>query len=432
MKRSYPVKNKRSLRENLQHILPLMYDDVMQFKKVVTSRPLAKDILHAMRITGKPLRYAMELGETAFKSDAYKICFDEIKNTVELMGEIHDADVMIPEIELQVKEMTLFNSTVQVLKERVSVAGLRSIITDLKSKRKSMYDELCLKLNDWEENNFRAKLIDSMEINHEQAHPAKKTKPQIITSKLLSSFQSLIHGMSTKIGAINEPPFFNNLSSKIGDSPENVKANREAFFGTLGITGEQLAVPHQVHSSNIQIINKPGFYDNTDGLITQAKNVFLVVSTADCFPVLIYDKSKEVCAAIHSGWRGTEKNIAGKALEIFKEKFGSMPEDILVYIGPGISSKHFEVGEDVAAMFDPKYVEIRDERYYVNILANVLEQLKAAGVAADQIEYSRKCSFAEIDYLHSYRRDKERSGRMFSVIGMRDSLDSSDSSNLSD
>ncbi len=109
-----------------------------------------------------------------------------------------------------------------------------------------------------------------------------------------------------------------------------------------------------------------------------------------------------------------------------------MPEDILVYIGPGISSKHFEVGEDVAAMFDPKYVEIRDERYYVNILANVLEQLKAAGVAADQIEYSRKCSFAEIDYLHSYRRDKERSGRMFSVIGMRDSLDSSNSSNLSD
>jgi YfiH family protein len=426
MKRLYPVKNKRSLRENLQHILPMMYDDVMQYKKVVTSRPLAKDILHAMRITGKPLRYAMELGETAFKSVAYKKSFDEIKNTVELMGEIHDADVMIPEIELQVKEMTLFNSTVHVLKEWVSVAGLKSIITDLKTKRKSMYDELCLKLNDWEENNFRAKLIDSMGVNHEQAHAAKKAKPHIITSNLFSSFPNLIHGMSTKIGAVNEPPFFNNLSSKIGDNPENVKTNREAFFGSLGITEEQLAVPHQVHSSNIKVIDKPGFYDNTDGLITQAKNVFLLISTADCFPVLMYDKSKQICAAIHSGWRGTEKNIAGKALEILKDKFSSVAEDIVVYVGPGISTKHFEVGEDVASMFDPKYVEIRDERYYVNILANVLEELKAAGVKSNQIEYSRKCSFAEIDYLHSYRRDKEKSGRMFSVIGMRDSSDLSD------
>lgn len=416
MKRLYPVKNKKSLRENLLRILPLMFDDVMQYKKIVASRPMAKDILHAMRIAGKPLRYAMELGETAFgKSDGsdFGNCYGEIKDTVELMGEIHDADVMIPEIELQLKEIRLFNSTVPVIKERISTAGLRSIMADLKSKRKTMYGELCIKLNDWEENNFRARLTGSME-------PKQPASPNIVRSKLLSSFPNLVHGMSTKIGVINEPPFFNNMSSKIGDNPEHVKANREAFLDSLEISEERLAVPHQIHSSNIQIIDKPGFYDNTDGLITREKNVFMVISTADCFPVLIFDKAKQVCAAIHSGWRGTQKNITGKALEVMKEKFSSLPEDITVFIGPGISKKHFEVGEDVAAMFDPKYIEIRDERYFVNILANILEQLRLAGVKSSQIEYSRKCSFAEIDLLHSYRRDKEKSGRMFSVIGMRD------------
>ncbi len=417
MKRLYPVKNKKSLRENLQHILPMMFDNVMQFKKVVTARPLAKDILHAMRIKGKPLRYAMELGESAFENWDYKNCYDEIKNNVELMGEIHDADVMIPEIEMQLKEITLFNRTVASPKERISLNGLRTIISGLKAKRKVMYDELCMKLNAWEENSFRARLTESME----QA----PQKPHIIKSKLLSEFPGVVHGMSTKLGAVNEPPFYNNMSSKIGDDPGRVKTNRGAFLGLLGIAEEQLAVPHQIHSSNIQVIDSPGYYDNTDGLITQAKNVFLVVSAADCFPVLIYDKIKQTCAAIHSGWRGTQKNIAGKAVEMMKEKFGSKPEDITAFIGPGISPKHFEVGEDVAAMFDAKYVEIREERYYINIVSNIIGQLKSAGVKAENTEHSKKCTFAEIDTLHSYRRDKERSGRMFSVIGLKDLSDSS-------
>jgi len=453
MKRIYEVKNKKPLRENLQHILPEMYDDIMQYKHTVVSKPLSKGTLHAMRIAGKPLRYAMEIGEIAF-GEEFKICLNEIKDTVEMMGDIHDADVMIPEIESQIREIRLFNATITAYKERISTRALRNIVKELRGKRKEMYSALCSKLNEWEKKNFRARLVKAMEAQKPRGrksvvrppHPTKslpKAKaggtripgklkippltgegteykpPRIIKSKLLTQFSNIAHGMSTKIGVINEPPFFNNMSSKIGDNPEHVKTNREAFFGSLGITEEELAVPHQIHSSNILIIDKPGFYDNTDGLITQSKNVFLVVSTADCLPVLIYDKAKHVCAAIHSGWRGTEKNITGNALEMMKDKFGSLPEDIIIFIGPGISRKHFEVGEDVAALFDPKFVDIRVDKFFVNIIANVLEQIKQFGIKPAQIEYSRKCSFAEIEYLHSYRRDKEKSGRMFSVIGMK-------------
>jgi YfiH family protein len=453
MKRRYPLKNKKSLKENLQHTLPLMYDDVMIYKDTVTSQPLAKDMLHQMRITGKPLRYAMETGERAFKAD-FKNCFNEIKIAVELMGEIHDADIMIPDIETHLKEIRLFNQTIAEFSERLSTKALRNIIEDLRAKRKAMYAELCAKLNNWEKKNFRERLIKAMDenklnnplrpataglspfkggikdagTNHPGLQPPLLRKEgthynQIITSKLLSVFPNLVHGMSSKIGAINEPPFYNNLSSRVGDNPENVKANRVEFLGKLGIKESSLAVPHQIHSTNIEIVDKPGFYTDRDGLITQTKNVYLVISTADCMPVLVYDKAKEIAAAIHSGWRGTQKNITGTALKILYEKYGSSPDDIIVFIGPGICSKHFEVGEDVAGLFDAEFVEKRGERYYVNILANVLKQLKDSGIKDEQIEFSTYCTFEEKDYLHSYRRDRDKSGRMFSVIGMRDSSD---------
>src|SRR5258706_8484535 len=145
MGRIYPLKNKRSLRENLQHILPVMYDDVMRYKDIVTVRPLAKVMLHNMRKTGKPLRYATEIGETAF-GDEFKKCLDDVKDTVELMGEIHDADVMIPAVETQLKEIRLFNQTLPVFKERLSTRGLRKIIEELRLKRRENYSVLCEKL----------------------------------------------------------------------------------------------------------------------------------------------------------------------------------------------------------------------------------------------------------------------------------------------
>lgn len=161
MKRMYPVKNKKSLRENLQEIIPLVFDDIMMFKKIVSARPLAKIALHEMRKKAKPLRYAMEIGETAFGEEFAK-CLAEIKDTLELLGDIHDADVMIPEIEIQVREIRLFNVTLPVYKERISTKGLRNIATELRAKRKELYVILCRKLNLWERRNFKRRLIMAM------------------------------------------------------------------------------------------------------------------------------------------------------------------------------------------------------------------------------------------------------------------------------
>ena len=138
-----------------------MYDNLMFYKETVLTHPFAKNTLHRMRITGKPFRYAMEIGELIFGAEFAK-CLEEVKIAVELMGEIHDADVMVPEMKKHLREIRLVNNMIRNRKEHLSTKCVRDIIDDLRQKRNSMYSELCIKLNDWDAKNFKEKLITTM------------------------------------------------------------------------------------------------------------------------------------------------------------------------------------------------------------------------------------------------------------------------------
>ncbi|MEO8512283.1 MAG: CHAD domain-containing protein [Ignavibacteria bacterium] len=161
MKKIYNIKKKSSLKENLSQVIPEMFDDFFSFAAVVINCPLRKTQLHEMRKAGKPLRYAMELGEYCFTGD-FKLCLEEIKSSLDLMGEVHDADVMIPDISLHMKEIRLFNQTLLDPDERFSTKQLRESIRSLRNQRRELYAQLCAKLNLWKENNFRARIIADM------------------------------------------------------------------------------------------------------------------------------------------------------------------------------------------------------------------------------------------------------------------------------
>jgi YfiH family protein len=239
----------------------------------------------------------------------------------------------------------------------------------------------------------------------------------IIYSEILSSFPEITHGISTKIGGYDSPPFYNNMSYKVGDEEQNVKANRDKFFGSLGIDQKLLAIPQQVHSDKIVIADKPGFYPETDGLITALPDLYLIISTADCYSAMIYDSVKKIIAAVHSGWRGTQKKIVTKAVEMMKKEFACLTEDLNVFAGPGISCDNFEVGKEVADMFDEKFISKVNGKYFADLKAHIKDQLETLGIY--RMEIYPNCTFEEKDYLHSYRRDRDKSGRMYSVIGRR-------------
>ncbi|NMA48289.1 MAG: polyphenol oxidase family protein, partial [Tissierellia bacterium] len=150
---------------------------------------------------------------------------------------------------------------------------------------------------------------------------------------------------------------------------EELKKNVKEVYNLLGIQPKLLYNGYQTHSANIAIVENLGqgiksplgrYFPNTDGLVTNRDDVALITRFADCVPILLFDKVKKVQANIHSGWKGTLKEISKKAISVLKESFNSNPKEIIAIIGPAIGKDDFEVEIDVANQFKDKFKDWKD------------------------------------------------------------------------
>jgi len=207
-----------------------------------------------------------------------------------------------------------------------------------------------------------------------------------------------------------------NLSFNVGDDAGTVRRNRGLFFGGHGIGENELAIPLQVHGDAVRHVNRAGEYPDTDGLVTSHPRVFLCITFADCLPLLLFDPVTHSVAALHAGWRGTALNIVASGIKKLHQTFGSKPDDLLVYVGPGVGPCCYEIGEDVAHRFDAEFVR-RGDKLTLDLKDALLAQLLEAGCRKDRVEISSSCTIHELRY-HSYRRDGSRSGRMMACIGL--------------
>ena len=105
----------------------------------------------------------------------------------------------------------------------------------------------------------------------------------------------------------------------------------------------------QTHSDNVYIYN--GKVEEGDALITNKESTAVGVFTADCVPILLYDKANKVVAAIHSGWRGTFSCIVSKTIDEMKKKYGTKSQDLVAYIGPHMHQCCYEVSEELIDKF---------------------------------------------------------------------------------
>jgi len=242
----------------------------------------------------------------------------------------------------------------------------------------------------------------------------------IIRPTIFEQFPEIIAGQSTRLGGVSPEPYGMNLSSHVGDDTANVQENRRRLLEALGIRAEgKMVYQNQVHSANVNVVNgSETIVKESDALITTDPNVFLAVSIADCTPVLVYDAANKIAAAIHAGWRGTEQMIVLAAIQKLKE-LGSNPKDLFAFLGASASGEKYEVGFDVATLFDKKHIkELGGGKFLLDVKAANLEQLIRSGVPETQIEVCARCTISDPD-LHSYRRDGKRSGRMLAIIGRR-------------
>jgi YfiH family protein len=213
-------------------------------------------------------------------------------------------------------------------------------------------------------------------------------------------------------------PYGFNMSLSVGDDESRVIRNRARLASRLGFDPERLATQRQVHGDAICGVGQGYAPCESDALITREGAWLLAASVADCIPILIYDSARKVVAAVHSGWRGSRVNIAGKTIARLREDYGSDPADLFIYVGASAGECCYEVGEDVATAFEERYCRpFREGKYLFDNKGVVLDQLLAAGVPSVQIELDIRCTICDGSF-HSYRRDGSRSGRMFGAIGM--------------
>lgn len=215
-----------------------------------------------------------------------------------------------------------------------------------------------------------------------------------------------------------------NINRYCGDTKEAITRNRELLCELLGIDDSRLLMPHQVHETVIVAVDETSQesqLEGVDAVMTNVSGLCIGVSTADCIPVLLYDRVHRAVSAIHAGWRGTVKRIVEKTVAQMTAVYGSRPADIIAQIGPGIHIESFEVGDEVYEAFanegfDMNTISKKYEKWHIDLPECNRQQLLGAGVPARNITVSPVCTFMQSDSYFSARRLGIQSGRIFTAI----------------
>ncbi|CAK8711886.1 Purine nucleoside phosphorylase [Candidatus Electrothrix laxa] len=236
-----------------------------------------------------------------------------------------------------------------------------------------------------------------------------------LKSNLLFSTSPLIttpHAIFSRQGGISTSPFASlNLSFSVGDDPAAVSHNREEAKRLLNV--QYLASAVQVHGDQVTVVKDitcDQEYKDTDALITEQKGVGLLIQQADCQAVLFYDPQRKAIAAVHSGWRGSVKNIIARTVRAMQEHFGTSPEDLRAVISPSLGpccAEFVHYAKELPELFHQWQVT----NNYFDFWAISRWQLREAGLRNGHIEVIGICTVCERDFF-SYRRATKEQGRV--------------------
>ncbi len=222
---------------------------------------------------------------------------------------------------------------------------------------------------------------------------------------------------------------------------EKAMEDYEKLCKSLKLNKNNIVKPNQMHKDKIQNVErkinkeKPDIYidiySNTDGLITQEKDLILATTSADCILMIFFDPITKTIANIHSGWKGTYQQIGVKAVQKMIEDYGVNPQNLICCMCPSIRKCHFEVQKDVKDMFEEEFKEIVDSYAIIeekqgvqgkwNIDTILLNRvlLQRQGLKLENIIDTKICTVCNSDILHSYRVEKEGFGLETAIIAKK-------------
>ncbi len=166
-----------------------------------------------------------------------------------------------------------------------------------------------------------------------------------------------------------------------------------------GLGAVPFITAEQIHGGEVQVVDQSissdECFSHCDGLVTSQPNVCLGIYVADCCAVYLADPVRRCIGLVHSGRKGSELGIAGRAIDLMTERYGSKASDLLVQLSPCIRPPHYEV--DFAA----EIVRVCRERGVLNIYDPGM------------------CTACDLERYYSYRAEKGKTGRMLAFFAFK-------------
>lgn len=264
--------------------------------------------------------------------------------------------------------------------------------------------------------------------------------PPFVSTPSWSVFSRVISGATTRAGGMSHPPWESlNLGLHTGDDPAAVEENRSRLARAVGVARNRLVFCGQVHGHRIAAADPSHAgttIERTDGLVTRAVGVALVILVADCAVVTLYDPTAHATAIVHAGWRGTTAGIGERAVRALCKIGGGGPRGLYATIGPSIGPCCYAVGREVIDAFSSAYPEISNEVFEqpdfasagsfagtVNTDGAMFDLWKAnarilehAGIPEENIHCVAECTACNTDRYFSHRGENGRTGRFAGVV----------------
>ena len=190
----------------------------------------------------------------------------------------------------------------------------------------------------------------------------------------------------------------------------------------LNINADKIYMPIQKHTDKIAVIESRYYPLIADAVITKEHGILIGVQVADCVPILLYETTKGIMAAVHAGWRGTAESILKKTIKIVIERYLCSEENIYIALGPAIRGCCYHVDFDVMhavsrATGPGDYSINKADKYCLDLPKANKYQALSMGIPEKNIWLSEECTFCRPDIYYSYRFARGTTGRQGAFIG---------------